>query len=61
MNSHEGRYTHPEVRTEVIKEFARLRKRHPSLDGDSLWAMSRDYCWTVALADSAVLRLTVLA
>ncbi len=61
MNNHEGRYVHPEVREEVIKEFARLRKRHPSLDGDSLWAMARDYCWTCALADSAVLRLTVLA
>ena len=60
MNKHEGRYVHPEVRLEVIKEFSRLRIKHPSLDGDALWAMSRDYCWTVALADSAIMRLEML-
>lgn len=61
MNTHNGHFLHPEVKLHVIKEFARLRKAHPTLDGEGLMAMARDYVWTMALADSAIIRCQILA
>lgn len=49
-------FIHPEVRTQVIKEFHRLHLKFPELSGDAKWAMARDYVWTLALADSAIIR-----
>ena len=60
MNKHEANWVHPEARLEVIKEFARLRIKNPSLDGDALWQLARDYAWTMALADSAIIKLEML-
>lgn len=59
MNVDKG-FIHPEVLKEVKAEFNRLHAKHPDLDGTELWAMSRDYVWTVALADTALFRVEML-
>ncbi len=55
-NTKRGDWIPKDVREDVIKEFHRLKAKHPSLEGDALWAMSRDYVWTVALADTAIFK-----
>ena len=60
MESTKGTWVHPEARLEVIKEFKRLKDKHPNMNGNELWEMARDYAWTVALADSAIIRCEML-
>jgi len=57
----QSHWVHPEARLQVIKEYHRLRKRHSSLDGDSLWSMARDYQWTMDLADSSIIRCEIVS
>lgn len=56
LNNTHGNFTHPEVFFDVFAEFQRLHAREPNVDGSVKWAMARDLAWTLALADTALLK-----
>lgn len=56
MQDTHGHFTHPEVWHGVFREFQRLHEKHPTIDGTAKWAMARDLCWTLALADTSLIK-----
>ena len=48
---------HPEALSAVNKKFRELHLKNPTTDGSVLWAMAKDFVFTMALTDRAIMRV----